>query len=65
MKALKRFGDFKVLEEIATMTSILTDDEIGFTKSTKGTKSDIFEISDRGRDEREHKNYFLSNCKEF
>ena len=54
MEALKRFGDFKVLEEITTMTSIFTDNEFGFTKRTKSTESDIFEISDRGRDEREH-----------
>lgn len=54
METLKWFRDFKVLEEITTMTSILTDNEISFTKRTKSTESDIFEISDRGRDEREH-----------
>jgi hypothetical protein len=37
------------------MARVFTDNDITFSERTKRTKCDVFEISDRGGDEREHK----------
>jgi hypothetical protein len=43
-----------MLQEMTAVTSIFADNEISFTEGANCTQSDIFEISDRSGDEREH-----------